>query len=52
MLSSRTTPNDPIIITRDKTEKQMNCVVTAIDIYFCELEIETSSLEGEDIIQS
>ena len=32
MLSNKTTPNAPIIMIRDNIEKQINCVVTAIDI--------------------
>ena len=32
MLSNKTTPNEPIIMIKDKIEKQISCVVTAIDI--------------------
>ena len=34
MLSSSITPNAPIMMTRDKTEKQTICVVTAMDINY------------------
>ena len=52
MLSNKTTPNEPIIIIKDSIEKQINCVVTAIDIKLIYLPTGTSSVDFEDIIQS
>jgi hypothetical protein len=34
MLSSNTTPSAPISTTNDRTVKQINCVVIAIDINY------------------
>ena len=52
MLSNKTTPNEPIIIIKDSIEKQINCVVTAIDIKLIHLLTGTSSVDFEDTIQS
>ncbi len=34
ILSSNTTPSAPIMTTKDKTVKQINCVVMAMDINY------------------
>ena len=52
MLSSNTTPNEPMIIIKDSIEKQINCVVTAIDIKLIYFPTDTSSGDCEDDIQS
>ena len=52
MLSNKTTPSEPIIIIKDKIEKQISCVVTAIDIKLNYFPTVTSSLDSEDFIQS
>ena len=52
MLSSNTTPKEPIMITNDKIKKHINWVVTAIDIYLFELVTGNSSDGLFDTIQS
>tara|TARA_B100000401_G_scaffold396736_1_gene306438 strand:- start:358 stop:513 length:156 start_codon:yes stop_codon:yes gene_type:complete len=37
MLSSKITPSDPMIIIKDNIEKQINCVVIAIDMNYFKL---------------
>ena len=52
ILSNKTTPNEPTIIIKDNIEKQINCVVTAIDMYLIYFPTGTSSVDFEDTIQS